>query len=193
MIVLVFDTETTGLIHKNIEISPETIETLPYILQLSWILYDTQSGKQTEKDVILTCPIPIPSESTKVHGITNKISENGYDISEIIDIFLDDVRECDVLVGHNIGFDLNMLEIELYRLDRDEDSNILFDKVVFDTMLEAKNVLKLPGKHGYKFPTLAECHMNFFEFMFNDAHNALGDVRATLAIYKHLQKCKGIP
>ena len=193
MIVLVFDTETTGLIHKNIEISPETIETLPFILQLAWILYDTQTGKQTEKDVILTCPTPIPTESTKVHGITNKISENGYDISEIIDIFLDDVKECDVLVGHNIGFDLNMLEIELYRLDRDSDSDMLFNKVIFDTMLEAKNVLKLPGKRGYKFPTLAECHMNFFEFMFNDAHNALGDVRATLAIYKHLQKCKGIP
>jgi hypothetical protein len=70
MKVLCFDTETTNLIKKDL--------TDVHILQLAWILYDTETNKQEQNDFVLKVPTKIYNSS--IHGITNEISENGYDI-----------------------------------------------------------------------------------------------------------------
>lgn len=168
MKVLVFDTETTNLIKKDLSDI--------YILQLSWILFDIDSYKQEENDYILKVPVKIKNSS--IHGITQEKSDNGYDIAEIIGIFLEDVQKCDLLVAHNLQFDINMVEIELHRLGLEDEIDQMYDKKYFDTMREGKTYLK-----ERKFPKLQELYTKLFNTSFQNAHNALYDVKATLRCY----------
>ena len=73
MKVLVFDTETTGLPKKRNTSIYET-DNWPYIVQLSYILYDTCNNyiiDMSDNIIKLDENICIPEESTKIHKITN--------------------------------------------------------------------------------------------------------------------------
>ena len=170
MKVLVFDTETTNLINQKKDISDV------HILQLSWILYDINENSREENDYILKVPVKIKNSS--IHGITQEKSDNGYDIAEIIGIFLEDLHKCDLLVAHNLQFDINMIEIELHRLGLEDEIDQMYDKKFFDTMREGKTYLK-----ERKFPKLQELYTKLFNTSFQNAHNALYDVKATLRCY----------
>lgn len=188
MPIVIFDTETTGLIPKSTPLNGKNLHKFPYVLQLSWIVYNLNTKQTIENDFIIKCPIPIPEESTKIHGITNKMSKNGYNFSEVFDMFLEDIKNCDEIVAHNINFDLNMLEVECFRLDRFSDVDLLFRKKYYDTMLKSVDILKLEGNFGkYKWPRLNECYNYFFGRDFENQHDALGDIRATLDVYKKLR------
>jgi DNA polymerase III epsilon subunit-like protein len=189
MSILIFDTETTGLIPKHLSLNENTVSKFPYILQLSWIVYDLDTHETTENDYIIKCPVDIPQESINIHGITNEMSKNGKEFSEVFDLFLEDVSKSEEIVGHNIQYDLNMIEIDSYRLDIEQKVDILFVKKHYDTMLKSVDILKLVGTHAgkNKFPRLIEVYRYFFGKDFDDPHNALGDVRATLSVYKKLR------
>ena len=189
MKVLIFDTETTGLLPKKLQLNSTNSFMFPYIIQLSWIIYDTKLNECIEKDYIIKCPVKIPDESINIHHITDIKSQTGHCIHRVLPIFVQDFRNCDLIVGFNMQFDLSMLEIELNRLDLYQETDIIFGKKFFDVMLESVNILKLKGKFSkYKYPKLIECYKHFFGKEFNDQHNAMGDVRATLEIYKKLME-----
>ena len=94
MKVLVFDVETTGLPSKyNAKV--EELEVWPYIVQFSWIVYDTdEQDLLTVKDYIIKLKnnMLIPSESTKIHGITNEMKlEKGNSIQQVLYHFNEDL------------------------------------------------------------------------------------------------------
>ena len=188
MLILVFDTETNGLFDKNSVIDAENYVDLPHILELAWIVYNNETEEQVKYDFIFSCPMGISEEITNINHLDDDICNNGYNISEVIDIFLDDVKRCDLICGHNLNYDLNMIELELYRLNREDDADMLFSKPFFDTMHRSKDILKLKGnnKYNYKFPKLSETYIFLFGKMFENSHNALSDVKATLKIYLKL-------
>ena len=71
MRVLVFDTETTGLFPPRNEIAK-----YPYIVQISWFIYDFGDNKikSMNDHIIKLAPnMVIPQQSIDVHGITNEI------------------------------------------------------------------------------------------------------------------------
>jgi DNA polymerase III epsilon subunit-like protein len=168
MKVLCFDTETTNLIKKDL--------TDVHILQLAWILYDTETNSCEQNDFVLKVPVQIKNSS--IHGITTEISDKGYYIEEIIGMFLEDVKKSDLLVGHNLQFDMHMIEIELFRLGLEDEIDMLYSKTYFDTMREGKTYLK-----ERKYPKLQELYTKLFNKNFQNAHNALFDVKATLQCY----------
>ena len=87
MKVLIFDTETTGLI-KGYNESLYDTDKYPYVVQLSWILFDTETHILVNvSDNILKLPdgVDISEESVNIHGITNQISrEKGKDPKMIL-------------------------------------------------------------------------------------------------------------
>ena len=174
MKIIILDTETTELLNKK---TKDTCR----IVQLSWILYDDISKEQEENDFILNTHCKITN--SHIHGITTEQSRNGYNFPEIINIFFEDVEKCDLIVGHNIKYDLNALEVELARENMDEYINILYRKKYYDTMY---NSLKFFGNN--KFPKLKDLYFRFFQENFENAHNALEDVRATLRCYLKLKE-----
>ena len=117
MKILVFDTETTGLPKRNA--SPEETYLFPYIVQLSWMVFDIGTNKvKALKDKIVRLPknITIPQRASEIHGITQeKMLEAGEPIELVLDNFMRDVSSCTYLVAHNIEFDKNMIEVECFR------------------------------------------------------------------------------
>ena len=71
---LVFDTETTGL-PKSKYAEPEDTWQFPYVVQLSWLIFNTGTNKvEALRDKIIRLPsyIKIPQRATEIHGITQE-------------------------------------------------------------------------------------------------------------------------
>ena len=174
---LIFDVETTGLPKKrNMPISD--INNWPRIVQLAFGLYDKEGTCIEEYDYIIKPDnFIIPENSTKIHNITNEYAnENGSDIKTVLNIFVEKLNEINYLVAHNLKFDKNVLESELYR------NNIPYNFCNLKeicTMECSTNYCKLmPIRYNnYKWPKLEELHSKLFEDKIDGFHNALVDIQ----------------
>ena len=104
------------------------------------------------------------------------MSRKGLRFSEIFYELLEDIENCDIIVGHNLKYDLNMIEVELDRIKEYDSIDTIYEKKWADTM-------HMGAKIRGKWPTLIGLHEELFLSKFENAHNALEDVRATLACY----------
>ena len=205
---LVFDTETTGL-PKTKFISPSTLEEWPYIVQFSFIIYDSSLNDIVEsKDDIIKLPenVLIPEESTKIHNITNELSQkSGLQINKILNVFFDHLRNVDRLVGHNIEFDLNMIKVEISRIINENQvtseqlksykynlhflnnykniSCTLKDSIKFCNI----QVINKSGKPYLKYPKLIELHNKLFNETPKNLHNSFNDILVTLRCFMKLK------
>ena len=176
MLRLIFDTETTGLPPKNRILSKENIQEWPHIVQLSFILFNTDTKKITEYDYIISAP-DIPEESTKIHGITKEMNkQQGFYFPCIFDLFNLCLDLCDLVIGHNISFDIQMLTVECLR------HNIPFSmkKPIICTMKSTTQMCKLPRM---KWPNLNELHCKLFNETVPYLHNSIIDVIVCLRCY----------
>jgi DNA polymerase III epsilon subunit-like protein len=191
MKVLVFDTETTGLL-QTFQTTIFDTDKCPYIVQLSWILYDTDDHTLLNcQDHLIDCPIEIPPESTKIHGIKNSYTKRkGVPIDYAMDLFDLDVQRCDTIVAHNVSFDKRMCMLECIRLKRQHPfiHNGL-TKPIYCTMMESKSFCNIirPFNHCngtyVKFPKLIELHDALFGYTPKGAHDAMADVLICLRCY----------
>jgi DNA polymerase III epsilon subunit-like protein len=208
MRILVFDTETTGLPQTKI-INPETLDKWPTILQFSYIIFDTQLNEIIEiKDYIIKIKenIIIPEDSIKIHGIKNEnILKNGVLINIVLSEFFHNLKNIDILVGHNIYFDLNMIKIELLRiiyeneLSKKEIKNFKYNlhfitnyNNIYCTLKETINLCNIKsinkyGKEYLKYPKLNELHEKLFNSSPKKLHNSLIDILITLRCYIKLK------
>jgi DNA polymerase-3 subunit epsilon len=172
MKLLVFDTETTDKT-PSLPILPETISEWPYIVQLSFILFDTDTYKFTEYDYVISAPVLI--ENDHIHGITTSMNKvRGFSFQSIFPIFQECIKQCDMIVGHNIRFDINMLRAECCR------HNIVWElcKPTYCTMMGTTKMCKLN-----KWPRLEELHRFLFHEDAKDLHNSMIDVIVCLRCY----------
>jgi len=183
MRILTFDVETTGLPERYASIR-QTWK-WPYIVQFSWMVYDTSKNKVlTVEDHIIRLPngLRMKKDSIDIHGITNeKMKKNGKDIIKILDKFMLDVRKSKILVAHNLKFDLNMISVEQIR---NCYKKTLSDsrKQLYCTMNNGKNQTNLYYYSKYyekmvlKQPKLLELHKHLFDEEPNNLHNSLVDI-----------------
>jgi len=181
--ILVFDTETTGLLPKNKNVNNFSIKNFPYVVQMSWKIYDLELQKVIKtKDFIVKVSDHI--SNSQIHGITDLISqEKGVDIGKVLCEFIEDFVNVDLLVAHNFAFDSKVVEAELYRLNRMKQIKWLYEKPFYCTMLETIEYCQLEGLYGFKWPKLVELYKLMFGSEFQNAHNSLEDVKATLRCY----------
>jgi DNA polymerase III subunit epsilon len=183
MKIIVYDTETTGLI-KNKKCSPENTEYFPYIVQFSWLIYDDKTGKITTKNYLIKLPdtVHIPIESMRIHGITNeKMRKDGIDIKGVLNEFTSDWMKCSILVAHNINFDNKVIQAEYCR---NQPINWLgrHRKIEYCTMNYGKKFTNILRKSKFyngmykKPPKLMELHQELFKETPGNLHDALVDV-----------------
>ena len=205
MKILFFDTETTGL-PLDFDEPYTNVKNWPRLVQLSWILEDTETNEVTEHDFIIE-PVGfiIPYAATKIHHITHDWAErNGKPIKRVLLQFDLDLFKADLLVGHNIEFDINIVAAEFYRLKKENRGvfgtgtihqiiNKLLSKRNFCTMLNGTNYTKIevPYQDEYKWPKLAELYRYFFGHDFKGAHNSLDDIRATRECFWEIVRLTG--
>ena len=184
---LIFDTETTGLPKRwNAPISDS--ENWPRCVQVAWQLHDEQGTLIEDKNFIVTPEgFDIPYESEQIHGISTALAKKqGIPLNEVLTSFEATLAKTKYLVGHNVGFDVNIMGAELHRLQRDTSITNL---AVLDTCTEDTALLcQLPGGRGGKFklPTLTELYKHLFNESFTEAHNATADVEATSRVFLEL-------
>lgn len=190
MIVLVFDTETTGLPEKRDTSIFET-DKWPYIVQLSFLLYDVTNNNLLElEDLIINCDIDIPEEATKIHGITTNISRiKGIHINTALNVFDNALKKADVVIGHNISFDKRLYMVETIRKNRTQYfTKNKIRKQEYCTMKEGKELCKIEktsqsGEKYYKYPTLTELYLHLFKKQPQGVHNSLNDILACFRCY----------
>ena len=174
---LFFDTETTGL-PKNWKAPVTDLENWPRMIQIAWILCDEAGNKlDTQVHIIKPEGFSIPSGASDVHGITTEMAhEQGISLLEVLTQFNEAVNQANYTVAHNISFDEKIMGAELLR--KDLPSSFEFTTKLC-TMKSSTAYCKIPGRYGYKWPTLAELHIKLFGEDFEDAHDALVDISIT--------------
>ena len=212
--IIIFDTETTGLPKSRQSLVTNT-EEWPHIVQFSYIIYDMSTNKlEKVNDFIikLADEIEIPEESSKIHGITKEISnEKGMLIKDVIKHFSNDIVDCQLLVAHNLEFDMNVLIVELIRMNRfaellEDEASIDFNNSTYEkitkiekycTMKETEKQCNIKavsktGKEYTKYPTLGELHYYLFRSYPKNLHNSLNDILICLRCFYMLQKKEDI-
>ena len=185
MKILVFDTETTGFINKK----DLRLEVQPYIIQFAWILWELKDGEYTEisrKNILIKPPIAIPYGASQVHHIYDIDVKDAPDMTEQIDEIMSFLSEADVIIGHNIEYDEDMIKLELKRLEK---LHLYAPDQVICTMKSTIDfcALKWNGLR-FKYPKLWELYKKLFWEYFIWAHDAMVDVEATQKCFLELEK-----
>ena len=163
---IILDTETTGLSpqagHRIIEIGCiELINHLPSGQSFQCYI-------NPERDV--------PPQSTAITGLTTEFLKPYPLFAEIVDKFLDFIAH-DQLIIHNASFDLNFLNFELARLNREP----LKGERVTDTLVLARQ--KFPGSPA---SLDALCKRFQIDLSKRDKHGALLDSQLLAEVYLEL-------
>lgn len=179
MLVLIFDTETTGLLPKG---AAEFPQDYPHIVQLSFIFFNSETGKHEPHDFILKGSFSIPEEATAVHGITKSRSDAcGFDFKDVYGIFKVYLDQAEFIVAHNIDFDLTMLRAECAR------NALEFPPLPAKYCTMKKNTdrcaIYRDDKPYPKFPTLLELYHHFFQESPDNLHDSMTDSYACLRCF----------
>jgi DNA polymerase III epsilon subunit-like protein len=198
MFVTIFDTETTGLPGTRYLVD-ETLNLWPHVVQFSYIVYDTDENKLVAvRDFIIKLPpgVQISKESSDIHGITQEITEEkGVEINSVLTEFMEWCDKSELIVGHNVEFDYNMVCAEFMRLKDDKLQGTAVYRHIYENYLEKfKNFKKFfctmkttvdicqikkisrQGKEYNKYPSLLELHKHLFGSEPKNLHNSLVDV-----------------
>jgi DNA polymerase-3 subunit epsilon len=176
VIALFFDTETTGFPGKDFK---------PEIVQIGAILEDTDNHRTlAELCLIIRINEPMPEEPFKVHGIGDDIIKHfgiNKSIAEVV--FTDLVLRANLLVAHNVTFDMKVIEHDWEHAHAATDA-----KKVYCTMRAGATLDEIPKRHAgkTKFPSLADSYFHFYGKEIEGAHNALTDARACRDVYYKL-------
>ena len=185
-----FDTETTGL-PRNWQASVEDTDNWPRMVQFAWILTDEAGNELASGNRIIRPEgFFIPPDVVRIHGITHDIAmEQGIDLADAVQEALPHIEEAQTLVAHNISFDEKILGAEFIRLELPLPYR---SKTRRCTMKESTRFCAIPGRMGeFKYPNLMELYRKLFNKSFQNAHDALADVRACKAAFFEL-KLRGI-
>jgi len=183
---LFFDTETTGL-PKNYNAPVTDLDNWPRLVQIAWMSYDKNGNMLSEAThIIKPNGFEIPEQASNIHGVTTaKAISEGLALEEVLSIFIAVMKKCQYLVAHNMSYDIKIIEAEFLRTTL---ANDLKDKHTICTKELATEFCAIDGPYGYKWPKLSELHIKLFGTDFEDAHDALVDVRATAKCFWEMKK-----
>lgn len=128
----------------------------------------------------------IPTEAANIHGITTEMARNsGIRLVEALVEFAAALEQSKTVIAHNVDYDRPVLEAEFIRAGMNCS---LGSKQLICTKDSSTAYCALPGRYGYKWPTLDELHRKLFDAPMGAAHNALVDVRACMKCFYELEE-----
>jgi len=183
---LIFDTETTGLpVNYNAPVADT--DNWPRMVQLAWECHDKTGKLLFSKSYIIKPEgYEIPQAAIMIHGIsTQKAMAEGFELDTVLREFAADLKQVVLIIGHNVGFDINIAGAEFIRRAIPSKLHNI-DWVC--TKEESTDFCALRGGKGkkYKWPTLSELYECLFEQKLSEVHNAAADVAATARCFFEL-------
>lgn len=178
---LIFDTETNGKRPKGRDAS---LSLEPAVTQIAAILFRGRRPVAHLSTFVHPLnfdgtPATIPDEEFFIKsGITqDTVDAVGRPLKTGLAEFNQMVKVADRIAAHNIQFDDPVVRSNYSRVAAPQRD--YWDTPKFCTMKTLEPVLKLPGKYGFKFPTLDESYRSLVDPMgFEGAHDAMVDVVA---------------
>lgn len=160
--IVVLDTETTGFSQYRDRI-------------VEFGAIKLKNGKEIDRISFLINPgFRMNPKVIEVHGITDEMVADkpmeSFYIPKLVEFFSD----CDVIVGHNVKFDLRFIEETFKRNGYKFDCNYL------DTLDSAQVLVHNTINH--KLGTLAD----YYGIKTPNAHRALADVETTVMLLRYL-------
>ena len=125
----VFDTETTGL-------DPARGDRIVSVGAVRVVNVRVLHGETFER--LVDPQRAVPAVSTAVHGITTAMVRGQPTIEEVLPAF-DRFAADTVLVGHNVGFDLQFLRLERERAGLPTTSPVVLDTLLLDAVLHPEH------------------------------------------------------
>ena len=185
---LIFDTETTGL-PTNYNAPITDLDNWPLIVELAWMLVDEDYNILKKEDYIINTYLPLDPIVQEITNITDDMIKEGHLIRKVLRKFKEDLDNTDMVIAHNITFDIRVIGAEFIRHNLDIDD--FDDKHYFCTMKKSTPILKLNSPYApiqYKWPKLQQVYNYYFGKDFEGSHRAISDVEATLKCYKEIVK-----
>jgi DNA polymerase-3 subunit epsilon len=183
-----YDGETTGIPDFK---SPSDGVGQPHIVQLAAKIIDLDTRQEFDHMNMISKPDgwEIPDDMTAIHGITTeRAAEVGIDEELVVGRFFDmwlsacDVDEEALRIGHNESFDRRLIRIATKRIPGlnqfEEPWHAVPKPRSFCTMHKSRKACDLG-----KVPKLSEAYQHFTGKELVDAHDAMVDVDACIAVY----------
>lgn len=152
---LIVDTETTGL-PKTMDAGPDDLDNWPRVVEIAWILLDSDCRLVDSRSYVIKQNTPIPPEASKVHGITDEVAaQEGVEPNMAFLEFSKALENCEFLISHNVNFDSPIIEAEFIR---NGFGKRIASKRKICTMTEGVDFCRKPKilGEGYKRPNLTE-------------------------------------
>ena len=114
--IIIFDTETTGLIKPD----ANNLKDQPYITEFYGVKYVEGIDIQ-QMDVLhlmIKPPVPLSAEITRITGITNDYIKDCPSFAEVYGSLVEFFIGAHTMVAHNLAFDRSMVANELLRIDK---------------------------------------------------------------------------
>lgn len=188
--LLFFDTETTDLLNfkQDLMHADQTAR----ICQLAAALVDPETRETVEELNVLIKPEgwdTISPDAFKAHGLTvERCEAEGVPMTAALEQFNAMKARATRRIAYHINYDKRMMarEANIYGIPHDSEG---LD--TFCAMTNCVKIVNLPptermlqyGINKPKTPNLGEAYRHFFGEDFENAHDAMADVRATIKVY----------
>lgn len=191
MLAFFYDFETTGFPLFD---QPSDDQRQPHIVQAGGALVETLTGQIIASIDLIARPDgwTIPDEAAAVHGITTQRAEQvGVSEPLIVSMMLSLWTSADIRVGHNEPFDARIMRIGLKRFAGENTADLWKEGKAECTQKLATPIMKLPptdkmlaaGRRHHKTANLSEAYEFFTGQPMENAHSAMADVRACMAVW----------
>jgi DNA polymerase III epsilon subunit-like protein len=178
VIALVLDTETTGLLKGTRDFFGQ-----PGIVQIGAVKLDTDMREIDSFNMMVNPEIgKWEPQAIETHGITPDMVKDAPTFFEAGRALADFALGCDTFAGFNVKFDKDVLWWQLLRYGLEK--NFPWPVKDVDVMKRAGKIMEVQGKKGTKYPTLSEAYKYCFNRDFENAHDAVADIRATAEIWR---------
>ena len=171
-------TDTNGLHDTNEHVSKKNLFMYARLVALHYeIGYRDNNKKFISQKKVDSIVKPrcmyITEESINIHGITNEMAfEKGLEIEDILNQFLNDIKDVSIIVSHNVDFHLKTIIAEFvrYNIRIDLTKFIIIDTISFYHKLSFP---KLPVLYKELYPKnkksrnnlnmITECFLKLYE------------------------------
>lgn len=171
MKIVVYDTETTGLV-QNLMLP---IEQQPHIIEIAAVLVDERGDQYGSFHCILDPQIPVlDPKITQITGLTHEMLKGKPTFEAMLPAIRATFSQADAVLAHNLSFDLDMMRIECKR-HRVSDFPMPLQR--FCSMHQYKHIRGKWFKQG-------ELYKHFMGKPQAAAHRAMDDVQALIECLK---------
>lgn len=182
--LLFIDTEASGL-PKNWTAPFNNGDNWPYILQVSWWVFDEQHQLITQQDHYINADgISISPSAMETHSLTPQfLAEHGKPVQQALQLLAADMMQYNpMVIGHFMQLDYYLLGAAYHRLGI---PNPLNNAPLFCTMIATKNLRRTALNRQLR---LDELYFMLFNIPLAHPHNALYDAQATAESFFELSR-----